>query len=341
MEEDIIYAVDTAKSVFQVHGEDAARTVKVDKRLRRGQFLAFFARLPRPASIVLEACGSAHHWARELTALGHQARLIPPQHVKPFVKRNKNDMRDAEAIFEAALRPGLHFVPIKPVAQQCDRALQRGRDLLVRQRGQLGNAIRSMLSEMGIIAPQGAAGSAQLYALIEASDAAIAPALLAALRPLLAQWRSLHAAIKALEQQIQAAARADQRARRLMKIDNVGPMTAHAMIAAIGDGKQFRTARDFVAWVGLTPGHRASADKIRVGHITKAGDRSLRRLFVLGASSGLHHARAKPDKASPWLKGVLARRPVKVAVVAQAAKTARIAWAVLTSGEEFRSRAAA
>jgi len=336
-----MYAVDTAKSVFQVHGEDAARTMKLQKRLRRGQFLGFFARLPGSVTIVLEACGSAHHWGRELSALGHEVRLIPPQHVKPFVKRNKNDARDAEAIFEAALRPGLHFVPIKPVEQQCDRALHRGRDLLVRQRSQLGNAIRSMLSEMGIIAAQGVAGSAQLYARIEAGDAAIPTRLLPVLVSLLEQWRSLHATIQGLEDQIRAAALADQRVRRLMKIDNVGPITAHAMVAAIGDGRQFRTARDFAAWVGLTPTHHASADRIRVGHISKAGDRSLRRLFVLGASSGLHHARVKPDRASPWIKGILARRPVKVAVVAQAAKTARIAWAVLTSGEAFRSQATA
>lgn len=341
MEQISMYAVDTAKSVFQVHGEDAARTVKVQKRLRRGQFLIFFARLSEPATIVLEACGSAHHWARELTTLGHQVRLIPPQHVRPFVQRNKNDARDAEAIFEAALRPGLHFVPIKPVEQQCDRALHRGRDLLVRQRSQLGNSIRSMLSEVGIIAAQGVAGSARLHAMIEAGDDAVPTRLLPILTPMLEQWRGLHTAVRSLEDQIRAAALADERTRRLMKIDNVGPMTAHAMVAAIGEGKQFRTGRDFAAWLGLTPRHRASADKIRVGHISKAGDRSLRRLFVLGASSGLLHARARPEKASPWLKGVLARRPVKVAVVAQAAKTARIAWAVLTSGEAYRSPAVA
>lgn len=335
MEEISMYAVDTAKSVFQVHGEDAGRTVKIQKRLRRGQFLGFFAKLA-PAVVVLEACGSAHYWGRELSKLGHEVRLIPPQHVKPFLKRNKNDMRDAEAIFEASLRPGIHFVPIKPVEQQCARALHRGRDLLVRQRSQLGNAIRSMLSEVGIIAAPGVAGAGQLHARIEAGDEAIPARLLTVLGPMLAQWRGLHEAAQGLEDQIVAAAKADQQVRRLMKIDNVGPMTAHATIAAIGDGRQFRSARDFAAWLGLTPTHHASADKIRLGRISKAGDRSLRRLFVLGASSGLRHARARPDKASPWLIGLLARRPVKVAVIAQAAKTARILWAVLTSGEEFR-----
>lgn len=335
-----MYAVDTAKSVFQVHGEDAGRGARLQKRLRRGQFLAFFDR-QSAAMVVMEACGSAHHWARELMALGHEVRLIPPQHVKPFLKRNKNDARDAEAIFEASLRPGIHFVPVKPVEQQCDRALHRGRDLLVRQRTQLGNAIRSLLSEMGIIAAQGVAGQAQLHAKVEAGDPAIPARLLTTLRPLLEQWRGLHAAIEDLGEQICAAARADERARRLMKIDNVGPITAHATIAAIGDGKQFRSARDFAAWVGLTPTHSASADRIRIGRISKAGDKTLRRLLVLGASSGLRQARARPDKASPWLRGVLARRPVKVAVVAQAAKTARILWAVLTSGEDFRAPAKA
>jgi transposase len=332
------FAVDTAKSVFQVHGEDATRTERVQKRLRRGQFLTFFAR-QAPSVVTMEACGAAHHWARELMRLGHEVQLIPPQHVKPFLKRNKNDARDAEAIFEAALRPGLHFVPVKPVEQQCDRALHRARDLLVRQRTQLGNAIRSMLSEMGVVAAQGVAGSAALHARIEAGDDAIPARLMAALKPMLQQWQGLHAAVQDLEKQIAAAARADEHARRLMKIHNVGPMTAHAVIAAIGDGKQFRSARDFAAWVGLTPTHHASADKIRVGRISKAGDASLRRLLILGASSGLHHARAKPDKASPWLKGMLARRPVKVCVVAQAAKTARIIWAVLTSGEDYREPA--
>lgn len=338
MGEFIRFAVDTAKSVFQVHGEDAARSQVLQKRLRRSQFLAFFAR-QASCVVVLEACGSAHHWGRELSKLGHEVRLIPPQHVKPYLKRNKNDMRDAEAIFEASLRPGTHFVPIKTVEQQCDRALHRGRDLLTRQRTQLGNAIRSMLSETGIIAPQGVAGSAKLYALIETGDAAVAPQLLVILRRLLDQWRALHAAVEAMGDQIQAAARTDPRARRLMQIPGVGPITAHAVIAAIGEGTQFRCARDFAAWVGLTPRQHSSAEKIRLGHVSKAGDKSLRRLLVLGASAWLRHARRSPDKASPWLNGLLARRPVKVAVVAQAAKTARVIWALLTSGVPYQAPA--
>ena len=336
----IRFAVDTAKSVFQVYGEDASRETRVHKRLARGQFLAFFAKHPG-VLVVMEACGSAHHWARELIKLGHEVRLIPPQHVKPYLRRNKNDMRDAEAIFEASLRPGLHFVPVKSVAQQGERSLHRGRDLLVRQRSQLGNSIRSLLSEVGIVAPQGVAGSARLYALIEADDAAIPPVLRPTLKALLQQWRNLHAGVEDLGETIEKAARSDERAARLMQVPGVGPITAHALLAAIGDGKQFGSARDFAAWVGLTPRQRSSADRIRLGHISKARDRGLRRLLVLGASSWLRHARAKPDKASPWLRGVLARRPVKVAVVAQAAKTARILWAVLTSGQDYRAAAKA
>jgi transposase len=329
--------VDTAKSVFQVYGEDAGRVTRVQKRLARGQFLAFFGKHPG-ALVVMEACGSAHHWARELIKLGHEVRLIPPQHVKPYLRRNKNDMRDAEAIYEASLRPGLHFVPVKSIEQQGDRALHRGRDLLVRQRSQLGNAIRSLLSEVGIVAPQGVAGCARLYAMIEADDDAIPAVLRPTLKALLQQWRSQHERVEELGETIQKAARSDKRTQRLMRVPGVGPITAHALLAAIGDGQQFGSARDFAAWLGLTPRQRSSADKIRLGHISKAGDHGLRRLLVLGASSWLRHARTKPDKASPWLKGVLARRPVKVAVVAQAAKTARILWAVLTSGEDYRAR---
>jgi transposase len=334
------YAVDIAKSVFQVHGEDAERSTKVQKRLARGKLLAFFAKAA-PALVVLEACGTAHYWARELAKLGHEVRLIPPQHVKPFVKRNKNDARDAEAIFEASLRPGTHFVPVKSVEQQAARALHSGRDLLVVQRTALGNHIRSLLSEIGITAAQGAAGAAALHALIDAEHVSIPAAMLAVLRPLLDQWRSLHQAVEALGDDIEKAARSDPRAKLLMQIDGVGPITAHAVLAAIGDGRQFACARDFAAWVGLTPRQHSSGDKTRLGRITKAGDKRLRRLFVLGASSWIRHARHKPDKASAWLTGLLARRPVKVAVVAQAAKTARTIWAMLISGEDYRAPATA
>jgi transposase len=330
--------LDIAKNVFQLHGEDAAGRVVVSKRLGRAKVERFFAAQP-PALVGMEACGSAHHWARLLTAQGHTVRLMPAAYVKPYVKRNKTDQRDAEAICEAVRRPSMRFVAMKSVAQQCDRAVHRARDLLVRQRTQLTNAIRGMLAEMGIVAAQGVKGFADLMRLVETRDAAVPAALLAPVQGLARQWRQLDAEVRALESRIVALARDNEAARRLTGIPGIGPVTAHAVVAAVGDGRQFRSARDFAAWAGLTPREASSGEKRRSGGISRAGDGSLRRLFVLGASSWLRQAGSRPDKAGPWLTGMLARRPVKVAVVAQAAKTARIAWAVLSSGKDYRAAA--
>ena len=334
----IMIGLDIAKNVFQLHGEDAAGRVVLQKRIGRSSLQRFFASQP-PALIGMEACGSAHHWARVLRAQGHEVRLMPAAYVKPYVKRNKTDQRDAEAICEAVRRPGMRFVQVKSVAQQCDRAVQRGRDLLVRQRTQLMNAIRAMLAEMGIVAAQGLKGFASLVEAITAREAGIPAALLAPLDALVRQWQRLDEEVCTLQRRIIALAQANADARRLMAIPGIGAMTAHAMIAAIGEGRQFRCGRDFAAWVGLTPREASSGDKRRSSGISRAGDGTLRRLFVLGASSWLRHAGARPDKAGPWLTGILVRRPVKVATVAQAAKTARIAWAVLTSGKEYRAAA--
>jgi transposase len=332
----IRFGIDLAKSVLQVHGVDGAGAVVVERQLRRGQVLKFFARQP-PALIGMEACGSAHYWARELVKLGHEVKLMPPSYVKPYVKRGKNDARDAEACCEAVGRPTMRFVPIKTVAQQGQRALHRARDLLVRQRTQCANALRAMLYEMGLISSKGRAGIGELIERIDADGTDIAPGLLVALKPLARQWRQLEAEVVALDRELTAQALAHPDARRLMKIPNVGPVTAHAVIAAVGDGRQFASARDFAAWVGLTRLNHDTGGKTRMsGHISKAGDRSLRRLLVLGASGGLRHVRVKPGAGSPWIRGLIARRPVKVAVVAQAAKTARIIWAVLTSGQDYQ-----
>jgi transposase len=334
----ITVGLDIAKNVFQVHGEDARGCVVVSKRLSRSGVERFFAKLP--ASLIgMEACGSAHHWARVLGAQGHAVRLMPAAYVKPYVKRNKTDRRDAEAICEAVTRPTMRFVAVKSVEQQCERALQRTRDLLVRQRTQLMNAIRGILSEMGIVAAQGVKGFAQLMALVEKREAAIAAALIPSLEALARQWRRLDEEIGALDRCIVARARSDATARRLMTIPGVGPVTAHAVVAAIGEGRQFRSARDFAAWVGLTPKETSSGQKRQSGGISRAGDGSLRRLFVLGASSWLRQVGHRPDKAGPWLTGILARRPIKVAVVAQAAKTARIVFALLTSAQDYRAPA--
>lgn len=332
--------LDIAKTVFQVHGEDDDKRLVVRKRLGRAGVQRFFATLP-PAVIGLEACGSAHHWARTLTAIGHEVRLIPAGYVKPFVKRNKTDARDAEAICEAMQRPGMRFVPVKSVEQQAARGLERARDLLVRQRTQLMNATRGLLAEFGIVAAQGCRGFARLCDKIEAGDPAIQPLLLPPLRSLLQQWRAAATAIEALEAQIVERSKADARMRLLLTAPGIGPLTAHAIVAAIGDGGQFDSGRDFAAWAGLTPREHQSANRRHAGRISRQGDPSVRRLLTLGASARMRQLRAKPQRATPWIRGLLARRPVKVAVVAQAAKTARIAWAMLRSGEPYRAERAA
>jgi len=337
----IRFGIDLAKSVIQVHGVAASGEVVVRRQLRRGQVLAFFARQP-PALIGLEACGSAHYWARELIDLGHEARLMPPAYVKAYLKRGKTDARDAEAICEAVGRPTMRFVPVKTVEQQCDRALHKVRDLLVRQRTQLGNAVRGLLYEIGVTAAKGEGGLALLIGKVETRGSDIPEAMLAALTPLAGQWRALDKEAQALERRIARLALQDARARRLMTIPGVGPLGAHAVIAAIGDGAQFRSGRDLAAWVGLTRRNFETGGKTRLtGHISRAGDRALRRLLILGASSWLRQVKARPDKGSAWIRGVMGRRPAKVAIVAQAAKTARIIWAMLRSGQDYRAPAAA
>jgi transposase len=337
----IRFGIDLAKNVFQVHGVDATGRVVVQRQLRRAQVVKFFAAQP-PALIGMEACGSAHHWGRTLSALGHEVKLMPPTYVKPYVKRNKNDARDAQACCEAVSRPDMRFVPIKTVEQQYARALHRSRDLLVRQRTQLANAIRGHLYEMGFASAKGAAGIENLLQLIETADDVIPAMLLICLVPLAGQWRALDGEIGKLDKQILAQVRQQRAALRLMTIPSVGPIIAHATIAAIGEGHQFASARDFAAWLGLTRKNHDTGGKHRLtGHISRAGDSGLRRLLILGASSWLRQVRAKPDRGSPWIRGLLARRPVKVAVVAQAAKTARIIWAMLNSGQEYRAPAAA
>jgi transposase len=336
----IIIGIDLAKNVFQLHAADAAGQLLWKKRLSR-EALEPFLRKQAPALIGMEACGSAHHWGRVIQALGHEVRLIPASYVKPYVKRGKSDLRDAEAICEAVQRPNMRCVPIKAVQRQIERSLERSRELLVKQRTQLMNAVRSLLAEFGIVARQGLRGFRTLADKIDAGDSAIAPPMLMCLRPLVAHWRALHESIAALEAEIVARAKCDERMRRLMTIPGVGPLTAHALVCAIGDAKRFSTGRDFAAWAGLTPLTDSSGEKTRVGHISRAGDRSLRRLMVLGAANMARQAKAKPKAQCAWLLGVMARRPVKVAMVAQAAKTARIAWAMLRSGEAYRAAAGA
>lgn len=336
--ETIMIGLDLAKSVFQVHGVDPAGQVVLRRRLKRSQVEAFFARQD-PAVVGMEACGGAHHWARVLQGLGHEVRLMPASYVKPYVKRNKTDGRDAEAICEAMQRPSMRFVAVKRREQQAVLALHRTRALLVRQRTMLANALRAAFAEFGVVAPQGPRG---LSALMEKlpEPAAIPRQAHAALAMLADHWRRLDADIQALETQLMRAVRSDEAARRIMAIPGVGPITASAVLAAVSDMKQFRSGRGFAAWLGLTPRQNNSADKRRSGGISKQGQRDLRCLLILGASAHLRQERVRQRTKGlidPWLDGLLARRPVKVATVARAAKNARIIWALLAKDQCYRA----
>ena len=330
--------LDIAKSVFQVHGEDAGGRMVVQRRLRRSQVKEFFAKLP-PARIGVEACGSAHYWGRELSALGHEVRLIPAAYVKPFVRRNKTDARDAAAICTALGRPDMRFVRVKSAEQQASRALERSRDLLVRQHTQLMNSVRSQLAEFGIVAGQGRRGFAELAAIVAApvQGPAVPPLLVEALRLMVQQIDRLAVAVALLERRIVAAVRSDPAMRRLITIPGVGPLSAHAIVTAIGQGRQFASARDFAAWCGLTRRVDQTAERRRQRGISRQGDNGVRKLLVLGASALLRQLRSSPERATEWQRGIFARRPVKVAVIAQAARNARIAWAMLQSGESYQA----
>ncbi len=327
--------LDLAKSVFQVHGVDAAGKVVVARQLRRGQVLDFFRKLP-PCLVGMEACSSAHHWARELTKLGHTVRLMPPAYVKPYVRRGKNDAADAAAICEAVARPSMRFVPIKSVDQQAALMAHRCRDLLIRQRTQLINALRGHLNELGLVAAQGREGVAALIAIARREEAGALPqAVRDALLPLIEMLEQLAGRIGALEKSIHAQHRACDASRRLETIPGIGVIGATAIVATITDPGAFKSGRDLAAWIGLVPRQNSSGGKERLGRISKQGDRYLRRLLIGGAAAVLRHARAHPEK-HPWLMQLLARRPAKVAMVALANKMARIAWAVLTRGETYR-----
>jgi transposase len=332
--------LDIAKNVFQVHGEDSTGKIVVQKKLGRAKMLTFFSKLP-PCVVALEACGTSHYWGRTLRGLGHQVKLIPAAYVKPFVKRNKTDARDAAAICVAAGRPDMRAVAIKSEEQQASRGLERARELLVKQRTQLTNHVRAMMAEFGIVAAQGWRGFAELAARLASADPGIPATLAEALRALLAQAAGLTPTIEAMETKIASIARSDATMRRLTTIPGIGYLTAHAVVAAIGDGRQFGSARDFAAWAGLTPREASSAGKRKTKGVSRQGEARLRKLFALGAATLMRNTRSRPERGTAWQRGILARRPMKVAVLAQAAKSARIAWAVLTSDAEYIRPAAA
>jgi len=331
--------LDLAKNVFQVHGVDASGRVVLRRQLRRGAMEKFFAQLP-PCTVGVEACGSAHHWGRVIGRYGHQVRLMPPAYVKPYVKRNKNDNRDAEAICEAVSRPTMRFVAVKSVEQQATLAVHTTRALLVRQRTMIANSLRAALSELGIVAAQGLEGLRELMAKLEAPNEEVPEVMRAALLLLANHWQTLDADERLLERQIAKAARSDREARRLMEVPGVGPIIASTVLAKVPDAKAFRSGRDFAAWIGLTGRDHGTGGRHRPGRISRQGDRMLRALLISGASAHLRHQRMR-GVSDPWLRDLLARRPYKVVMVALAAKTARIIWAMLVKGEAYRDRASA
>jgi transposase len=330
--------LDLAKNVFQIHGVDAAGNVVLRRQLRRGQMEKFFTELP-PTVVGMEACSGAHHWARVLQKVGHEVRIMPPAYVKPYVKRNKNDGRDAEGVCEAMGRPTMRFVPVKSLDSQAVLVMHRTRRLLVRQRTMTANALRSALAEFGIVAAQGAKGLRSLMQALADPASAIPEKARMPLQVLARQWDRQNADVGKLETQIVRAAKSDEVARRLMAIPGLGPLGATAILAAVPDARMFKTARDFAAWLGLTPREFGTGGKQRSGHISKRGDRTLRSLLTIGATSHLRCQRTRGAN-DPWLRDLLARRPFKVAAVAYAAKMARIIWAMLVTGEYYRDRSA-
>jgi transposase len=328
--------LDIAKSVFQVHGVDAEGNVAIRRQLKRRYVLAFFQKLA-PCLVGIEACASSHHWSRELQALGHTVRLMPPSYVRPYVKRHKNDATDAEAICEAVTRPNMRFVATKTPEQQSCLTLHRTRHLFIRQQTSVINVIRAHLAEFGIVAPVGRNGVEQLLEVAaDASDKRLPDVARACVAALGAQLRMLRAQILQFDRMIMAWHRSSEASRRLDNIPGVGPVLATALVASVADPKMFRSGRDFSAWIGLVPKQNSSGGKDRLGHISKRGDRYLRSLFTTGALAVIRYAKIHGTRHRPWLTALLARRPTKVAAIALANKIARMAWAIMARGERYR-----
>ena len=341
MSEIITVGLDLAKNVFQVHGADSKGNAVLRKKLRRAQVIEFFEKLP-PCLVAMEACGGAHFWGRELSRLGHDVRLIPPAYVKPFIKRQKNDAADAEAICEAAQRPNMRFVPVKSEETQGASSVFRVRELLVRQRTQAINALRGHLTEYGWVVPQGATNARRLVALVADESSGLPATARASLRVLTITLSQLDEQIEALDAEIGRRARESAVARRLMTIPGIGPLIATAIATLAPPPDMFRKGRDFAAWLGLTPRQHSTGGKQRLGATTKMGERSLRRLLIIGANSVIikrHcHASARPGT---WLARMLERKPPMLVRVALANKMARIVWALMKSGEVYRAPAMA
>lgn len=326
--------MDTSKRIFQLHGVDVAERPVLRRKLTRTAMAAFFAKLP-PTVIAIEACGSAHHWSRELTAMGHEVRLIAPQLVKPYVKRNKNDAADAEALCEAASRPAMRYVPAKTVEQQAALMLAASRERLVRQRIQLANAIRGHAAEFGLVAAKGASHVAELLEWVQA-DTTIPALARSVFAGLAADHARVEARLAAVDAELRAWHKQSAAAQRLTQIPGVGPVIAAMLVMKTPDPHAFRSGRDFAAWLGLTPKDHSTAGKTRLGRITRAGDETLRSLLVVGATAVIWQTgRGKARRVMPWLASLLARKPPKLAAVALANKIARVAWKLMASGEDY------
>lgn len=332
--------LDLAKSVFQLHAVSADGAIVWRKKVRRGALLDTLAKVPA-CLVGMEACATAHHWAHAISALGHEVRLMPPAYVKAYLRRQKNDAADAEAICEAVRRPTMRFVPAKGAERQAVLVLHRSRELLVRQRTMLINAIRGHCAEFGLISAQGVSGSRDLIERVWEADSAVLPDMAkAAMMLLVEQLHALVRQITALNQHLLAWHRQDQASQRLAAIPGVGVISATALAASVTDPAAFRSGREFSASLGLVPRQNSSGGKDKLGRISRMGDRYLRKLLVVGATSAVRRARTADTTAANWVRGLLERKPARLVTVAMANKTARIVWAVLARGETYRSTAA-
>jgi len=328
--------LDIAESVFQVHGVDADGQVVIRRKLKRRLLASLFEKLPA-CLVGIEACATSHHWSRQLQALGHRVRLMPPAYVKPYVKRQKNDVADAEAICEAVTRANMRFVETKTVEQQSCLMLHRTRHLFIREQTAVINVIRAHLAEFGIVAPVGRKGVEELLRVIaDPADRRIPEIARACLAALGTQLQRLKEQLLEFDRMIMAWHRSDETSRRLDEAPGIGPMLATAVVASVADAKAFRSGRNFSAWVGLVPKQHSSGGQDRLGHISKQGDRYLRGLFVAGALAVIRYAKIYGTRHRPWLTALLARRPTKVAAIALANKIARMTWAMMVKGERYK-----